>query len=69
MPIHYDTIEDGQNKQLHLLFFKYYTSDMCNQTLPKEERQKGVPGGDLPENTQKLGYRSDCFLECKKHSS
>ena len=25
MPIHYDTIEDGQNKQSHLLFSKRYT--------------------------------------------
>ena len=24
MPIHYDTIEDGQNKKFHLLFCKYY---------------------------------------------
>ena len=23
MPIHYDTIEDGQNKKSHLLFSKY----------------------------------------------
>ena len=23
MPIHYDTIEDGQNKQSHLLFSKW----------------------------------------------
>ena len=24
MPIHYDTIEDGQNKKSHLLFSKYW---------------------------------------------
>ena len=29
MPIHYDTIEDGQNKKFHLLFSKY-NNKKCN---------------------------------------
>ena len=30
MPIHYDTIEDGQNKKSHLSFSKYFINDLPN---------------------------------------
>ena len=33
MPIHYDTIEDGQNKKSHLLFSKWkYDTSLCTVT-------------------------------------
>ena len=33
MPIHYDTIEDGQNKKSHLLFSNYITRARPRPTL------------------------------------
>ena len=33
MPIHYDTIEDGQNKQSHLLFSKSTSSQIYSLSL------------------------------------
>ena len=32
MPIHYDTIEDGQNKKSHLLFSNCILTKRCGQT-------------------------------------
>ena len=36
MPIHYDTIEDGQNKQSHLLFSNYKVSQKLDQIEKKK---------------------------------
>ena len=43
MPIHYDTIEDGQNKKSHLLFSKYKKIQELSLTLWPKVKYKSSP--------------------------
>ena len=64
MPIHYDTIEDGQNKKSHLLFSKFWTITECNTTMSEDtlplQPESGCPYACIwaghPENPYVLNH-------------